>query len=247
MKGKQRRTLLRHIRAFHPDLDDPIGAIAERRVRVAGRIVVNPAALVERDAPIVVTAPRELRGSAKLRAAISAFDITVAGCVALDLGAAAGGFTTVLIESAARCVYAVDVGHGQLLGSLRQDARVVNLERTNLARLDRRLIPDDVDVVTMDLSYLSVARALGQLQGVVFAGGADLVALVKPMFELGLATAPEDDDLVDEAGRRAWEGASAAGWQPVQLIRSPVEGAKRARELFLHAIRATSTPSTPPS
>ena len=131
----------------------------------------------------------------------------------------------------------VDVGHGQLLGSLRQDTRVVNLERTNVARLERTLVPDHIDVVTMDLSYLSVARALAQLGGVNFAPGADLIALVKPMFELGLPAAPRDTALMDDAGNRAWQGAVDAGWDPRGLIRSPIEGAKGARELFLLAVR----------
>ena len=238
MARKQRRALLRHLQVVRPDLEDPIGAIEAGRVRVSGRILSNPAAMVEPDAPVVVMSPRQLRGSEKLRAALGAFGIAVAGRVALDLGAAAGGFTRVLLERGVTRVYAVDVGHGQLLGSLRRDPRVVNLERTNLASLDRRLIPEEIEVVTIDLSYLSVARALGQLRGVAFADGAELVALVKPMFELGLGRAPTHEDVLEEAGRRASQGALAADWRPTGLIPSSIGGAKGTRELLLHAVRA---------
>ena len=237
MARKRRKTLARHMEAARPDLEDPAAAIAEGRVRVAGRIVTNPDSLVDPDAPLVVTEPMSLRGAAKLRTALDMFGLDVTDRVALDVGAAAGGFTTALLERGARRVYAVDVGHGQLLGSLRQDTRVVNLERTNVARLERTLVPDHIDVVTMDLSYLSVARAFAQLGGVNFAPGADLIALVKPMFELGLPAAPRDTALMDDAGNRAWQGAVDAGWDPRGLIRSPIEGAKGARELFLHAVR----------
>jgi 23S rRNA (cytidine1920-2'-O)/16S rRNA (cytidine1409-2'-O)-methyltransferase len=78
----------------------------------------------------------------------------------------------VLLDAGARRVYAVDAGHGQLLGSLRQDPRVVNLEATNVADLDRRLVPDAIEVVTLDLSYLSLAAAAGQLGRIALAGGA---------------------------------------------------------------------------
>ena len=81
----------------------------------------------------------------------------------LDLGASAGGFTRELLVRGARRVYAVDVGYGQLLGSLRQDARVINLERTNLRELSQSLVPDSIDILTADLSYVPLSEAMGQL------------------------------------------------------------------------------------
>jgi 23S rRNA (cytidine1920-2'-O)/16S rRNA (cytidine1409-2'-O)-methyltransferase len=176
-----------------------------------------------------------LRGEAKLTAALTAFDISVEGRAALDVGAAAGGFTRVLLSRGARVVYAVDAGHGQLLGSLRQDRRVVNLEATNVARLDSRLVPEPIDIVTIDVSYLSLAEAVRQLQSITLAADADVVGLVKPMFELRLATAPVDHDVVLEAGRRAADAITAAGWHVHGLIDSPVHGARGAPEMLLHA------------
>lgn len=178
---------------------------------------------------------RELRGSVKLRAALDGFAVPIEGRVALDVGAATGGFTTVLVERGAAKVYAVDAGHGQLLGSLRQNPTVVNLEDTNIADLSAELVPDDVDVFTIDVSYLALRRAVTQLYRVGFADGADLVGLVKPMFELQLATAPSDRPTLDQALAKAVDGVTAAGWNVVSTMDSPVTGAKGAPELFIHA------------
>ena len=179
-----------------------------------------------------------LRGEAKLRAALDHFHVAVRGRVALDVGAAAGGFTVVLLEAGAARVYAVDAGHGQLLGSLRQDARVINLEATNVAALDAALVPDLIDVVTVDVSYLSLASAVAQLGRCRVAAGADLIGLVKPMFELRLATAPTDPETVTAAADRAAVGISAAGWSVRGRMPSPVLGARGAPEVLIHAHRA---------
>ena len=237
-KRIQRRRLGEHLSAVRPGIVDPAAEIAAGRVLVDGRIVTNPASMVPRDASIVVRGPIVLRGEAKLRAALAAFpDVRLAGRVALDTGAAAGGFTRVLLAAGARRVYAVDAGHGQLLGSLRQDPRVVNLEATNLADLDRRRVPDVVEVVTLDLSYLALAAAAEQLRRVPLADDADLVALVKPMFELQLAAAPTDRASVDAAVARAAQGIADAGWEVVACSESPVRGARGAVEGFVRARR----------
>lgn len=198
--------------------------------------------LVASDASIVLRTPQPLAGEAKLRAALATFAPAIAGRIALDIGAAAGGFTRVLLEAGARKVYAVDVGFGQLLGSLRQDPRVVNLERTNLGELDAALIPEPMEIVTIDVSYIALARALPQLANVVFARDADLIALVKPMFELALAEPPSDEDTLAEALRRASAGIEAAGWTVVASIPSPVLGHHGAKEMLVHARRPGSTP-----
>lgn len=179
-----------------------------------------------------------LRGEAKLRAALAGFDVRAEGRVCIDLGAAAGGFTRVLLEAGAVRVYAVDVGFGQLLGSLRQDPRVVNLEATNVAALDTRLIPDAIDLVTIDVSYLALAAAVAQLDRIVLASDADLIGLVKPMFELRLATAPSDTFSVDAATERAAAGIAAAGWRVIGAMPSPVLGGRGAVEALLHARRS---------
>ncbi len=126
---------------------------------VDGRLVDNPRSLVREGARIALRVEAPLRGETKLRAALQAFGVNVTGRIALDLGAAAGGFTRVLIEAGAARVYAVDAGFGQLLGSLRQDPRVVVLERVNLGELDPSQVPEAIELFTIDLSYLSLSEA----------------------------------------------------------------------------------------
>jgi 23S rRNA (cytidine1920-2'-O)/16S rRNA (cytidine1409-2'-O)-methyltransferase len=230
------RPLARLVAQAFPTLD-PEDAVRRGLVRVGGVVVTNPASLVRADAALVLERPVALRGEAKLRAALAAFRVDVGGRTALDLGAAAGGFTRVLLDAGARRVYAVDAGHGQLLGSLRQDLRVANLERTNLAELSPGLVPEPIDLVTADLSYVSLADAVPQLEGHVrFADGAELVALVKPQFELGLGRPPRRGEL--QAAFPAAAGSiDRAGWRVVAGARSPVRGAGGAEELWLHARR----------
>ena len=231
------RGLVEHLAAVRPDVTEVHAAIVEGRVIVDGRVLDNPSARVRSDASVVVKPIPALRGEPKLRAALDAFAIDVRARVALDAGAAAGGFTRALLDRGARRVYAVDAGHGQLLGSLRQDGRVVNLEATNLGALDRALVPDAVDVVTLDLSYLSLADAVPQLELVDVAGDADLVTLVKPMFELSLDAPPTDPAALRSAVTRAAEGIERCQWRVVADIESPVRGSNGAIEFLLHAHR----------
>lgn len=209
----------------------------EGRVLVDGFPVRNPRSLVRHDAAVALVEPRTLRGEAKLRAAFRAFPLDARDHVALDVGAAAGGFTRVLIDAGARRVYAVDAGHGQLVGSLRQDERVVNLEATNLGELDRSLVPEPIQLVTIDVSYLSLAAAVPQLDRVELAEGAELIALVKPQFELALGRTPRDEPTLAVALERACAGIEAAGWSVLGSIRSPVLGAGGSAEFLVFARR----------
>jgi len=229
----------------YPELDDPEAAIRDGIVLVDGTVVVNPRSRVRRDAVIKLTQPQGLRGAAKLSAALDAFEIPVAGRAALDLGASAGGFTSVLVERGARVVFAVDVGYGQLLGSLRQHPQVRNLERTNLADLSPEGLGERIDLVTVDLSYLSIANAIGQVEGLDFAADADLVALVKPMYELGLGALPTDPGQLDDAVRRATAGVQRWPWSVLGVIPSPVRGGRGAIEFLLHARRAGEQDAAP--
>lgn len=229
------RLIIDVIRERFPDRD-PAALIGAGEVLVDGIPVSSERTRVRPGANVSLRGPTSLRGSAKLRAALTAFDVLVDGRVALDVGAAAGGFTVVLLEAGARRVYAVDAGHGQLRGSLRQDPRVVNLEATNVGDLDGTLVPEDVDVVVVDVSYLSLASAVAQLCGVTLAPSAALVGLVKPMFELRTATAPIDRASLDAALAAATAGVVAAGWTVCGSIDSPVAGARGSREMLLFAV-----------
>lgn len=177
---------------------------------------------------------KDLHGVEKLTFALDRFAVEVQDRVAFDCGASTGGFTRALLDAGAARVYAVDVGFGQLLGSLRQDGRVINMERTNLA--DAR-VDEPIDVVTLDLSYLSLADALPQL-AIELAPGADLLALVKPMFELHLGALPDDQAAgLAESIELVRAAATDAGWSVVATDRSPVLGRGGAVEGFIYARR----------
>ncbi|HLJ66977.1 MAG TPA: SAM-dependent methyltransferase [Chloroflexota bacterium] len=244
MSGRGPRTLVRALAALYPELEEPALLIAAGKVTVDGRVVRNPASMVGPGSQLHVVASASLRGEAKLRAALDTFRIPMAGRVALDAGAAAGGFTRVLLEYGAARVYAVDAGHGQLLGSLRQEPRVVNLEATNLADLTPLLVPDLIEVVTLDLSYLSLAEAVPQLDRLRLDAAADLVALVKPMFELHLAQPPATSDraALHRALALAVTGIEHAGWTTLATMESPVLGGRGAFEFLVHARRGPAPP-----
>jgi 23S rRNA (cytidine1920-2'-O)/16S rRNA (cytidine1409-2'-O)-methyltransferase len=231
------RALAKELARRYPELEAPAASIESGHVVVDGFVVTNPSSLVRIDASISFRRDESLRGEVKLRAALARFDVQVRSRIAVDLGAAAGGFTRALLEAGAARVYAVDAGHGQLLGSLRSDPRVVNLERTNVARLETRLVPDPIGLLTLDLSYLAVGRAVTQLSELHLLRGADALALVKPMFELGLAQPPTDERTLNEAVARAASGLAAERWNVIDTMRSPVRGSRGAIEFFVHARR----------
>jgi 23S rRNA (cytidine1920-2'-O)/16S rRNA (cytidine1409-2'-O)-methyltransferase len=230
-------TIVKRLLREHPELDDPEATLREKLVTIDGVPALNPRTLVRREARVRLAPTAPLRGSVKLRAALEAFAVDARERLALDLGASTGGFTVALLTAGAQRVYAVDAGHSQLLGSLRRDARVMNLERTNLSELDERRVPEPVALMTMDLSYLPVASAIGQLGRVRFFPAAELVALVKPMFELQQAEAPCDHESLGEAIALAAAAVERHGWRVLSSLASPVQGAGGAREGWLHARR----------
>ena len=128
--------------------------------------------------------PYVSRGGLKLEKALKVFPINVEGKVCVDCGASTGGFTDVLLKNGAQKVYAVDVGYGQLAWSLRQDERVINMERTNIKDISPEQIPEILDIAVMDLSFISIKRVLPAVTSLL-KDGAELVCLIKPQFEAG--------------------------------------------------------------
>jgi 23S rRNA (cytidine1920-2'-O)/16S rRNA (cytidine1409-2'-O)-methyltransferase len=234
-----KRPLQAEVARRWPELAETAAELIEAgSVYVGGLPRTNPRSMVSERASIrIETAVRRFRGYEKLAAALDLLGVDPADAVVLDAGAAAGGFTRLLLDRGARRVYAVEVGYGQLLGSLRQDPRVVNLERTNLGELSRELVPDALDGVTLDLGYLPLATGVPQLNVLEFAPEGWLVALVKPVSELGLGELPSDERAVDDAIERARGAIAGAGWRVVQTIRSPLRGSRGAVEGFVHAVR----------
>jgi 23S rRNA (cytidine1920-2'-O)/16S rRNA (cytidine1409-2'-O)-methyltransferase len=221
--------LLTLLQRNFPDLDNPAQLLDEGLVLVNGAPSTNPRTRVRADAAIRIHRPRQLRGTNKLAHALTVFRVRTAEVVALDLGAAAGGFTQALLEAGAARVYAVDAGTGQLRGWLRADPRVINLERTNLSQLNRRLIPEPVDLVTMDLSYLAVADAIGQIDQRLLAPAAQLIAL-------NAATLADRPEQVAGAVAAAARALADHGWRVLGHQPSPILGSKGAVEAFLHAM-----------
>jgi 23S rRNA (cytidine1920-2'-O)/16S rRNA (cytidine1409-2'-O)-methyltransferase len=182
------------------------------------------------------------RGGVKLAHALDHFRIAVEGAVALDIGASTGGFTEVLLDRGARRVYAVDVGHGQLAWKLRQDTRVVVLERRNARYLTRADIPESVDLITCDASFIGLATVLPASLALA-AEKAQLVALVKPQFEAGPSRVGKGGVVRDPAvHREVCEGAAAwvavqSAWAVVGIVESPILGPEGNREFLLYACR----------
>ncbi len=234
-------------------------AIARGRVLVGGAIADKPSRLVSPAEAVVLTGdgPRFVsRGGEKLDAALEALSIEVAGLRVLDAGASTGGFVDCLLQRGASHVYAVDVGYGQLHPRLRTDPRVSVLERTNLRTLTPAQLSspeaafEPVDMVTADLSFISVVTVAPVLAGPLVRPGGDLVVLVKPQFEAGRAEVSRTRGVIVDpaiwvaAVQRAASALSVAGAGIIDVVRSPIPGASGNVEFFIHA-RAGAPTCTP--
>ncbi len=231
-------------------------AIAEGRVLVSGAVADKAARLVASGEPVLVQGDRPRfvsRGGEKLDAALDAFEIDVLGWRAVDVGASTGGFTDCLLQRGASLVYAVDVGYGQLDQRLRADGRVRVVERTNARALQAATLvgPGErytpVDLVTADLSFISLTTVAPSLVPLVRPGGA-LVVLVKPQFESGRAEVSRgrgvvrDPGLWEEAMLRVARALQGAGTGIMGAMRSPVTGQAGNTEFLLHAVVGEPAP-----
>jgi 23S rRNA (cytidine1920-2'-O)/16S rRNA (cytidine1409-2'-O)-methyltransferase len=178
------------------------------------------------------------RGGLKLAHALDTFSIPVEGREALDIGASTGGFTDVLLRHGARRVISLDVGHGQMDWSLRNDARVVVIERMNARALDISDIPGPVDIVTIDVSFISLRHIFPRVPPLLGAD-ADVVALVKPQFEAGRSEVGKkgvvrDPAVQERVVREATAWAAEVGLVRANMTESPITGDTGNREFFLH-------------
>lgn len=208
------------------------------QVLVEEQVVDKPGARVAQDAAIRLraTLPYVSRGGLKLEAALARFRVEVAGKVALDVGASTGGFTDCLLQHGAVRVYAVDVGYGQLAWKLRQDPRVVILERTNIRYLTA--LPEPVDLATVDVSFISLELVLPTVIKLLKPQG-EIVALIKPQFEAGREQVGKGGVVKDPAVHRAVL-RKILGWARDHrlavrgLMRSPLLGPAGNVEFFVH-------------
>ena len=218
-------------------------AIEAGRVSAGGAVVARPSDLVAEDADITATPahPWVGRGGLKLDHALTLWPVVVAGRTVLDVGASTGGFTQVCLSRCAARVYAVDVGSGQLHPALAGDPRVVDLSGTDARALDASLIPAPPDLIVTDVSFIALAKALPAALALAGAG-AELIALVKPQFEVGRERVGKGGLVKDPAAQAlalanvvAW--LEGTGWRVLATADSPVTGGDGNREYLLRAVR----------
>ncbi len=223
-------------------------------VRVEGVVQIKPGTQVDPEISLEVENPSPQfvsRGGLKLKKAIDEFGVRVAGKVALDGGASTGGFTDCLLKEGASRVYAVDVGYGQLDWNLRQDPRVISLERTNLRHIDQSIVNEPVDLVTLDLSFISVEKVLPAVLALLKKGG-EVIILIKPQFEAGPEKVSRGGVVRDPRVHREvlsnlMDAAAGMRLYPSGLTFSPIKGpAGNIEYLALLRKPATATPDVPP-
>ncbi|HET9622321.1 MAG TPA: TlyA family RNA methyltransferase [Kofleriaceae bacterium] len=218
-------------------------------VLVRGQPETKPGAQIDPAAEITLRAedhPYVSRGALKLVKGLDTFAIDPAGKAALDIGASTGGFSDVLLRRGAHRVYAIDVGYGQLAWQIRQDPRVVVLERENVRNIDLGLVPEPCDLAVIDVSFISLTLVLPRIRDLLRPPfGKPIVALVKPQFEVGRELVGKGGVVRDEAARRgavdkvrAWAGAH--GFAAGADVESPITGPAGNVEylLLLHTAEA---------
>jgi 23S rRNA (cytidine1920-2'-O)/16S rRNA (cytidine1409-2'-O)-methyltransferase len=219
---------------------------------LAGQILVNEqkvdkaGTLVPVDAEVRILGeqmPYVSRGGLKLEKALREFQIDVKDKIALDAGASTGGFTDCLLQHGVRKVYAVDVGYGQMAWKVRQDPRVVVIERMNIREMEPVLVPDRIDIIVIDVSFISLEKVIPSLLRFLISGG-KIVALIKPQFEVGKGQVGKggivrDAAARDEAVERVRRFVQEQGFEVKGIILSPITGQDGNVEYLLHAIRKT--------
>ena len=223
--------------------------IAAGKVFVDQQKVDKPGATVRVEAQLQLTAqlPYVSRGGLKLEGALRAFGIDPGGMVVMDVGASTGGFTDCILQRGAKKVYAVDVGYGQLAWKLRNDRRVVNLERANIRYLQREAVEEEgVDLILIDTSFISIEKFLPHLLGFLKEGGI-LLGLIKPQFEVGKGEVGKGGVVKDPAlHQKVIDRISAfgreLGLRVLGVVESPLLGPKGNKEFFIHLRREVPQP-----
>lgn len=237
MSTRVRLDLALEARGLMPSRARARDAVLRGTVTVNGAVASKPGQTVSEDDAIAVDDPAAgyvSRAALKLIAGLDASDIDPFGKVCLDVGSSTGGFTQVLLERGAKRVYAVDVGHGQLHPSLLADDRVVSLEGVNARSLDVAQVPEPIDLMVSDVSFVSVTKVL-EAPLALCRAAADAVVLVKPQFEVGRENIGKGGIVTDaDAIERALADVSVffdrRGWRRIAAIPSPISGGDGNRE-----------------
>lgn len=242
---KKRLDVLLRDRGFFPTREKAQAAILERRVYVDGKLVVKAGTPFEIDRKIRVIEEDSFvsRGGYKLEKALEEFGLKVEGRIALDVGASTGGFTHCLLRKGARKVIAIDVGYGQFAWKLRQDPRVILLERTNIRTLPPEKVPYLSDFVAIDLSFISVKKVFANIKRLI-KKGAEIVVLIKPQFEAGRSQVGKGGIIRDpEVHKKVlfdlWEYFIREGFVLKGLSFSPLKGSEGNIEFLAYLVQGT--------
>lgn len=219
--------------------DEAVRMILAGKVKSNGGIVDKPSRMIPVDAVIEIigeSQPFVSRGGEKLAAALDSGSIDPHGLVCLDVGCSTGGFTDCLLQRGAAKVYAVDVGYGQFDWRLRQDPRVVLIERTNIRYMPRSAVPEPVDLVVIDVSFISLTKVFQPIMQFL-RSPAYVIALIKPQFEVGKGQVGRGGIVRDETQRaeavqRIVRFAAEIGLQTRRTVESPIKGKKGNQEIL---------------
>jgi len=211
------------------------------RVKVDGHVITRPGHPIDPEAEIEILSYEQYvsRGGEKLEAALEQFRIEVKGKICLDVGASTGGFTDCLLQNGAAKVYAIDVGHDQLHPNLRRDDRVIAREGINARYLEPQDVDEPIELVVIDVSFISLKLVLLPLVELL-AEKSDIVALVKPQFEVGAEKLPADGVVKNTSERQAAINdlktfiEAETPWIVISKMQSALEGAKGNVEFFFH-------------
>ncbi len=222
--------------------------LLEGKVIVEGEVVDKPGTRIGTDAVIRLMEedlPFVSRGGRKLEGALDAFSVDPKGWVVMDVGASTGGFTDCVLQRGAAKVYAVDVGYGQLAWKLQKDPRVVNLERRNIRYLQKEDVSEEVDLILIDTSFISIEKFLPHLLGFLKAGGI-MISLIKPQFEVGKGQVGKGGIVKDAAlHQQVIERISAfsrsLGLKVLGVTESPLLGPKGNKEFFIYLKKENGT------
>ncbi len=215
--------------------------IMEGKIFVNGVPSLKAGAMVAEDAAIELKGediPYVSRGGLKLEAAIENFNIRLKDKIAMDVGASTGGFTDCMLQNGAKKIYCIDVGYGQLAWKLRQDPRVVLIERTNIRYLEKKKISDEIDIATIDVSFISLTKVVPAVLQFLKEEG-EIIALIKPQFEVGKGEVGKGGIVKDEAKRMkavefVKESLESLGLETIGVIQSPILGQKGNTEFLIY-------------
>lgn len=241
MQNKKRLDVLLFDRGLVPSREKARTVIMSGNVYVENQKADKPGTVVKNDVKIEVRGPQMAyvsRGGLKLEKAIKAFNIDLNGKIAMDIGASTGGFTDCMLQNGAKKVYAVDVGYGQLDWKLRNDPRVVNLERTNIRYLDKTAVADELDFFSVDVSFISLKLVL-PIARRFMAEKATAVCLIKPQFEAGKENVGKNGVVRDKSVHESvvegiCEFILRNGFDILGLDFSPIKGPKGNIEYLIY-------------